>query len=63
MASSVGGPIVNHGNIIGPIGQQYKYSILWEKTNLINLHIYGVKAIFLLFVITKTLSLSHLKQE
>ena len=31
------------------MGQQYPYSIKWVKTVVVILHIYGARAIFLLF--------------
>ena len=56
-----GGSIINYKIIIGPIGKLYTYYTIWENNILANIHIDGVRAIFLLFVITKTRNLSHLK--
>ena len=32
-----------------PIGQQYPYYTIWEQNNVVYIHIYEVRAIFLLF--------------
>ena len=44
----VSGPILTHKNIKASMGQQYIYHTIWEKIVAI-LHIYGARAIFLLF--------------
>ena len=36
------------------MGQQYPSFTLWEEIFVKNIHIYGARAIFLLFSITKT---------
>ena len=44
----VSGPILTHKNIKASMGQQYIYHTIWEKIVAI-LHIYGARAVFLLF--------------
>ena len=42
-------PILTHKNIKWYVGQQYPYSTIWEQNIVSNIHIYGARAIFLLF--------------
>ena len=48
-------------SIRGSRRQRYTYSTRWMENNLAVLHIYGARAIFNYFVITKTINLSHEK--
>ena len=41
------------------MGKQYPYSTIWEQNIVVVIHIFGARAIFYYFVITKALNLSH----
>ena len=49
METDVGGPILTQKNIKGYTGQKYPYSTIWVKNIVVIFHIYGDRAIFLLF--------------
>ena len=46
---SLAGPIFTHNGIKGSMGKLFSYSTRWEKNTVATIHIYGARAIFLLF--------------
>ena len=63
MEIGVVGPIFTHKNIKGYVGQRYPYAIRWEINIAVIIHMYGARAIFYYFVITKTLKPSHVEKK
>ena len=57
----VAGSIFAQENIKGLMRKIYIYPTRWKKNVVLIIHIYGVKAIFSYFMITKILNLSHKK--
>ena len=49
MEIGVAGPIFARKNIKGYMVQLYTYYTIWEKNIVVIIHIYGARAIFLLF--------------
>ena len=59
MVIGVAGPISTEKNMKVSMGKQYPYQRIGQKNIVAIILIYGARAIFDYFMITKTLDLSH----